>query len=131
VVGHVGDSRLYVLENGKISQVTRDDSWAATVMGGTDPEAMKHHPMRHVLTNVLGARDQTEIHVSERNLSGGELILLCSDGVHNVLNDDALGELMTGDDLEAMARRLVTTAIERGSRDNVTALLVRYMKDPA
>jgi protein phosphatase len=131
VVGHVGDSRLYILENGKISQVTRDDSWAATVMGGTDPEAMKHHPMRHVLTNVLGARDQTEIHVSERNLSGGELILLCSDGVHNVLNDDALGELMTGDDLEAMARRLVTTAIERGSRDNVTALLVRHMKDPA
>lgn len=87
--------------------------------------------MRHVLTNVLGARDQTEIHVSERNLSGGDLVLLCSDGMHNVLNEDALRELMTGDDLEVMARRLVTTAIERGSRDNVTALLVQYMKDPA
>ena len=132
VVGHVGDSRLYVLDNGKITQVTKDDSWAATVMGGTDPEAMKHHPMRHVLTNVLGARDQTEIHVLELDLSGGELILLCSDGLHNVLNDDALRELMTtDDDLAAMAGRLVTTAVERGSRDNVTALLVRYMKDPA
>lgn len=130
VIGHVGDSRLYLLEHGKVSQLTRDDSWAATVMGGDDPEAMKHHSMRHVLTNVVGARDQTEIHVSERDLSGGELVLLCSDGLHNVLNEDALAELMTGDDLEAMAKRLVTTAIERGSRDNVTALLVSYSKDP-
>jgi protein phosphatase len=131
VIGHVGDSRLYLLENGKLSQLTRDDSWAATLMSdGTDPEAMKHHPMRHVLTNVLGARDQTEIHVSERDLDGGGLMLLCSDGLHNVLNEDALRDLMTGDDLEAMAKRLVTTAIEQGSRDNVTALLVSYSKDP-
>jgi serine/threonine protein phosphatase PrpC len=129
VVGHVGDSRLYLLEDGKVSQLTRDDSWAATVMGGADPEAMKHHPMRHVLTNVLGARDQTEIHVAERDLKGGELLLLCSDGLHNVLNEAALVELMTGDDLEAMAKRLVLAAIERGSRDNVTALVVHYTRD--
>lgn len=129
VIGHVGDSRLYVLEHGTLSQATRDDSWAATVIGA-DPEAMKRHPMRHVLTNVLGARDQTEIHIAERELKGGELILLCSDGLHGALNEDALRDAMSADvDLPTLGKGLVARAIERGSRDNVTALLLRYTNE--
>jgi protein phosphatase len=99
-------------------------------MSGGYQDAMKHHPMRHVLTNVLGARDQTDIHLSERDLTGGEVMLLCSDGLHTVLDEDALAAAMTGDDLVTMAKQLVITAIERGSRDNVTVVLVSYTKDP-
>jgi hypothetical protein len=70
-IAHVGDSRMYLAGNGQLVQLTRDDSWAATVLGqsplnGAAPT--EQHPMRHVLTNVLGARDNTEIHMQERKI---------------------------------------------------------------
>ena len=96
-----------------------------------DSRRVADHPMRNVLTNVLGAREQTEIHLSERQLNHGEMLLLCSDGVHNVLDERALHGLLSRDGtLEAIARAVVTAAIEHGSRDNVTALVVRYLEGP-
>jgi protein phosphatase len=129
VIGHVGDSRLYVLSNGTLQPHTRDDTWAATLAaaGVQDEHEIAAHPMRHVLTNVLGAREQVDIHVSERALADGEMLLLCSDGVHNVLDAPTLAALMSAErDLEAKAGAVITAALERGSRDNVTALLVVY-----
>jgi protein phosphatase len=128
-VGHVGDSRLYLLSNGSLTAQTRDDTWAATVLGGADEDAshLAAHPMRNVLTNVLGAREHTEIHLAERQLKDGELLLLCTDGVHNVLDAAALHELLSQPaSLETIAKSVVKAAIGRGSRDNVTALVVRY-----
>jgi protein phosphatase len=131
-IGHVGDSRLYLLSNGTLSVQTRDDTWAATVLSGdADARRVADHPMRNVLTNVLGAREQTEIHLSERQLNHGEMLLLCSDGVHNVLDERALHALLSREGtLEAIARAVVDAAIERGSRDNATALVVRYLEGP-
>jgi serine/threonine protein phosphatase PrpC len=81
--------------------------------------------MRHVLTNALGARDQAEIHISEQALTGGETLLLCSDGLHTVLGNDAILALLEkGGDLEGLARNLVHAAIHGGGRDNVTVVLV-------
>ena len=131
--GHVGDSRLYLFAGGALHQQTRDDTWAASVLGATaDEGALTSHPMRHVLTNVLGTRDRPEIHVCERELDGGELLLLCTDGIHNVLDAGTLTALLSsGGDLETIAGSVVAAAIERGSRDNVTALLVRYEAEHA
>lgn len=130
LVGHVGDSRLYTLGDGVLTQVTRDDSWMATVLAqevGATPEALAGHPMRNVLTNVLGAREQIDINLSERPVKEGDLILLCTDGLHNVVDNETLCRLLgEGSDLSAIARRLIQTAIERRGRDNITALLVRY-----
>lgn len=129
--GHVGDSRLYVFSRGVLEQQTRDDTWAATVLNaeaGQDVAAVATHPMRHLLTNVLGAREP-DIHVAERELVDGELLLLCTDGVHNVVDTETLVRLLSADgDLRAIADSVVATALERGSRDNVTALLVRYVE---
>jgi protein phosphatase len=129
-IAHVGDSRLYLLSDGALSQLTRDDSWAATVLA-QDPSlgaaAIVHHPMRNVLTNVLGAREQVEMHLSERDLEGGEVLLLCTDGLHGVLDADALQHILnTVQDVDEAARVLVDRAMACGSRDNVTALVVRY-----
>jgi protein phosphatase len=132
-IGHVGDSRLYLLSNGTFAPQTRDDTWAATVLAGADgdPRRLSDHPMRNVLTNVLGAREQTEIHLSERQMRHGEMLLLCTDGVHNVLDDAALHELVARDATsEDVARSIIAEAIARGSRDNVTALVVRYLDGP-
>jgi serine/threonine protein phosphatase PrpC len=127
VVGHVGDSRLYVRADGVLQRITRDDSWAATILAQeiVDKSAIDQHPMRNVLTNVLGARDQTDVHLAEVPLRGGELLLLCSDGLHSALDDDDIARLLDAPgDLEAIARGLIEAALDAGSRDNVTALLV-------
>ena len=131
-IGHVGDSRLYLLSDGRLSVQTRDDTWAAMVLAGSDvdPSRLGEHPMRNVLTNVLGAREQVEVHLSERNLEGGETVLLCTDGLHGVLDPQTLRTILKdAADVEQAARTLVDTALERGSRDNVTALVVRYEAD--
>jgi protein phosphatase len=130
VVGNVGDSRLYLMTNAGFRQVTEDDTWAATMLrqsGGADATLLAHHPMRHVLTNVLGAREQTDVHMFERDLVDGDTLVLCSDGIYGVLDDPAIeSELKSRAEPRAAAERLVQSAIDRGSRDNVTALVVRY-----
>ncbi len=86
--------------------------------------------MRNVLTNALGARESVDIHLSEHDLVNGDHLLLCSDGLHGSLDANAIaGLLKSAPDVETAAQGLVTTAIERGSRDNVTALVVRYEAD--
>jgi protein phosphatase len=132
-VGHVGDSRVYLLANGGIERLTRDDSWAETILSHDPrlgPVDISNHPMRNVLTNVLGVREQIEIHLMERELQGGETLLLCSDGLHGVMDGETIREtIAAAPDVDAAARQLVGTAMERGSRDNVTALVVRYEAD--
>ena len=128
IVAHVGDSRLYLRTNGSLKRLTRDDSWAATILAQElgDKAAVAKHPMRNVLTNVLGAREQTDVHVAEVDLAGDELLLLCSDGLHSVVEDEDIARhLENADDLESAAKRLVDAAIAAGTRDNVTVVLTK------
>jgi serine/threonine protein phosphatase PrpC len=129
-VAHAGDSRLYVWSAGRIRQLTRDDSWTASILDA-DPDAnaavLGRHPMRGVLTNVVGARTQTMVHVAEERLAGGEVLLLTTDGVHSVLTETWLERaLAKDDDLPDLAARIVDGALRRGSRDNCTAIVARY-----
>jgi protein phosphatase len=132
-IGSVGDSRVYRLSGGRLLQVTTDDSWASTILSqdpALKPEDIAHHPMRNVLTNVLGGRSSVDVRVTEHTLNDGDVLLLCSDGLHNVIDLTLLEELLQQtSDVERIARTLVQTALERGSRDNVTALVVRYEAD--
>ena len=129
-VAHVGDSRLYLFANGTLRQMTRDDSWVASMLAldpSADPALLQNHPMRSALTNVVGDRGLTEIHVFEQPLAGGELMLLTTDGVHGIVDDKAIQTFMSsGDDLEEIAKKLVTAALDGGSRDNCTAIVARY-----
>jgi serine/threonine protein phosphatase PrpC len=126
----VGDSRLYVLKPESFDQLTHDDSWVATVLAkepGVDEATLARHPMRHVLTNVVGARDETEVEVGERPLENGETLLLCSDGLHGTIDDQTMSTILAErGNLEELAERLIAAALEREASDNVTALLVRY-----
>ena len=108
IVAHVGDSRLY--RTTALLQLTRR-SWAATVLGsanaGNAPKAI-----RHVLTNVLGARPDTLVHLLERELAGDETLLLCSDGLHGSVADETLRDILASDqELPAMAQLLISTAL--------------------
>jgi len=132
-VGHVGDSRLYVLAGEHIRQLTHDDSWMASMLAEdptVDVTRLDQHPLRNALTNVVGARRRTDVHVLEEVLSGGERLLLSTDGVHGELDDDRIEQLMLdSDDLRETATNLVAAALARGSHDNCTALVARYVPD--
>lgn len=128
-VANAGDSRLYLFADGRLVQLTRDDTWAATVLAsqGKSNPAAPPESMRRVLTNVLGARDHADVRLSEHDLSPGNMILLCSDGLHSVVDDPTLEKLMTdGGTPSAIVPRLVETALARGARDNITAIVARY-----
>ena len=127
--GHVGDSRLYALTADGFRQVTRDDTWVATILANDPsmtPADVARHPMRHVLTNVLGARDQVDVQMGEFRLAPGALFLLCSDGLYGMLTEGSLEAIMrAGGPLERMGKALIQAALEGGGHDNVTAVLVR------
>ena len=132
-VAHAGDSRLYVLAGDRLRQLTHDDSWMASMLA-QDPAAdrghYERHPMRNALTNVVGRR-RANVHVIEETLTGGELLVLTTDGVHGVLDGDRLEQLLldAAGDVRGMAEKLVAAALARGSHDNCTALIARYLRD--
>jgi PPM family protein phosphatase len=129
VAGHVGDSRLYSLSGGAFKPLTADDSWMAAILAhdpAADPAVLRHHPMRHALTNVVGARSRTEVHVVESPAASGDVLLLTTDGVHEVLDDYRLEQLVRrAEDPKVIAQTIVTTALAGGTRDNLTAVVVR------
>ena len=129
-IAHAGDSRLYLCANGALRLLTEDDTWVASVLAkdpSTDPGLLRQHPMRHALTNVVGSRPRTSVHVSEHALRGGERLALTTDGVHGVLEDAQLAEVLEGNsDAKRVAAALVDRALNGGSRDNCTAVVVDY-----
>ena len=125
----VGDSRVYLHTDAGLIQLTTDDSWVATMLA-RDPEAdaasLATHPMRHVLTNAIGAREETEVEIGERTLDTGDVLLLCSDGLYGDLDDATLARSMSREVAVAVAaQQLLDAALERGGKDNITALLLR------
>jgi protein phosphatase len=123
----VGDSRLYAFKNGQLRQLTRDDSWLVMLSNepGMTPEILRSHPMRNVLTNVVGARPELAVDPAE-TVVPGETLLLCSDGVHGSVPDELMASIIAGEpDLQKAAHTLIQTAMDRRSTDNVTAVLVR------
>ncbi len=131
VIGHVGDSRVYLWSAGRLVRLTNDDTWAASLIANrsADPESIKHHPMRNVLTNVVGVREDVAVHLSEIDLQEGDALLLSSDGVHGVLDDADILRVLGETPFAEVPGALVKAALDAGSRDNVTAVLARYRGD--
>jgi protein phosphatase len=127
----VGDSRIYSCRHGELCQLTNDDSWISELLANqpaVDPAALRHHPMRSVLTNVVGPRETLEFAVRERVLDEeGEVLLLCSDGLHGAIGDAEIRTILaSGGEAAAMAEQLVAAAMAGPASDNITALVVRY-----
>ncbi|HEY7540571.1 MAG TPA: PP2C family serine/threonine-protein phosphatase [Methylomirabilota bacterium] len=124
--GHVGDSRLYLVRGGRMVQLTRDDSLANSAWA--DADSAVGTVMKNVLTKALGVRPEVEFDVAAHDLLAGDIVLLCSDGLTNMLDDQAILEIVARDDehLEKTCDELVAAANARGGRDNISVLLLRY-----
>lgn len=133
-LGHIGDSRAYHYRDQHLEQLTSDHSWVNEQVraGLLDPAEAARHPMRHVITRALGPAP-TEPDLIHRDLQPGDWLLLCTDGLTGLVDDQTIAnELAVADHPEAAARRLVDLANQAGGPDNITVLLVRLeMVDPA
>jgi PPM family protein phosphatase len=126
---HVGDSRLYVLREGRFVQLTKDHTVAGerSRMGFMSKTRAKDHPDRSILTRSLGRELIVPIDRLSTRVYRGDTLLVCSDGLYNALPDEEIGEAMRDGDAATIARRLIDTANERGTLDNVTAGIVRIV----
>jgi serine/threonine protein phosphatase PrpC len=129
-VGSAGDSRCYLLRDAKLTQLTRDDSWvsAAWAEGILNSDELERHPLKNVITKAVGAKDTIEIDVQEHIMKPGDVVLLCSDGLHSMINDQAILTAVTPfpEILSDAAQKLIDAANEAGGKDNVSTVLLRY-----
>jgi protein phosphatase len=126
-----GDSRLYLVREGQLRQLTRDHSQVEKLksLGVLTEEEARHHPAQHMITRAVGATDILELDDDAIEVADGDVFLLCSDGLSNELSDAEILAVLTSVTCERASDELVELAIAHGARDNVTAVVVRA-EDP-
>jgi len=127
-IAHVGDSRLYLVRDGKITRLTSDHSWVNEQVqsGVIDSEQARNHPLRNVVTRALGGRPDLEVDVQTLELRSGDRLLLCSDGLTTMLDDaEILSIVLGGEGGVDQTDELIQAANESGGEDNTTAILLK------
>jgi protein phosphatase len=126
-VAHVGDSRGYLVRDGRIEQLTEDHSLVNERIraGLLTPEQARHHKLKNIITRSLGYTEDVEIDIQVRAVRRGDKFLLCSDGLSNLVEPAELGETVRSMNPQDAARQLVQMACSRGGDDNVTAVITR------
>lgn len=127
VIGHVGDTRIYLRRGGAIEQLTNDHTFAGELerAGAVSPSELKRHPQGHVLTRALGAQSDLSVETRALELRDGDRLLLCSDGLTAYAADaPSLDGHLSADAWRDIPAALVRWANEAGGRDNITAVVV-------
>lgn len=123
---NVGDSRLYLIRD-EIRQLSKDHSLVEEMvrLGGINEEEAKHHPDKNIITRAIGAKDDVEVDFFEYRLQKGDIILMCTDGLTNMVDDDEIFRIVKGGrDVVETAMQLVEKANENGGKDNIGIVLV-------
>lgn len=126
-IAHVGDARAYLLLGNRLRRLTRDDTWVQKQVeaGIITAEQAERHELRNVVTQVLGNKPEIDVHLaSPHELNEGDMFLLSSDGLHGVLSNEQLFQIMKNNQPQAAAEALVRAAIQADTSDNVTAVVV-------
>ena len=134
-VVHVGDSRCYLLRKGKLAQITVDHTVSEIMVetGKLSREESRHSPMGHALWNVLGGRStELAVDVYKLTLQRDDVLLLCTDGLYNMVPQETLQELLNSNSsAESACRKLVDLANENGGKDNITAIVSHFLAPQA
>jgi hypothetical protein len=132
-VAHVGDARAYLLLGDQLKRLTRDDTWVQKQVEANvlTPQEAANHELRNVVTQVLGNKEEIEVHLSHPlEVYSDDVFLLCSDGLHDPLNFREIHELLRGKSAQAAAEDLVQASINAQTHDNVTAVVVNVGQIP-
>lgn len=124
-IAEVGDSRAYLLRNGRLRQLTRDQSYVQMLvdLGALDESAARESPQRNVILQAVGTRPSLEVALGRLELRRGDRLLLCSDGLSNEVDDAELATLLSSQPPAAACEHAVARANEHGGRDNVTVIV--------
>lgn len=131
-VANVGDSRLYIIDHDAIRQITRDHSLVEEMvrLGEMDKADAKDHPDKNIITRAVGVMPEIAVDFFEVELKPGDQILMCSDGLTNMIEDDEIRKIVLGQrDIVEKAEKLIETANENGGRDNITVVLIEPFSD--
>jgi protein phosphatase len=127
---HAGDSRCYLFRRGKLRQLTVDHTWAVELAqrGLIKPEEVRRNQYRHIVTNILGGGEAgVRADVQRANLETGDAVLLCSDGLTDMLPDDRIAAVLAVEhNPQTACERLVGEANRNGGKDNITAIVARF-----
>jgi protein phosphatase len=126
---HVGDSRVYLLRDRQLEQVTQDHTVAQKLLeaGILNPEEAKTHRSRHILTNSLGGSPGVKGEIVKLRLQDGDRLLLCTDGLNDMVSDDKIADiLLTSIAPDTACRALTDAALDQGGRDNITVIVANY-----
>jgi protein phosphatase len=131
-IANVGDSRTYLVRDGKIERVTRDHSLVERLveMDQITPDEVYEHPSRNLIYRSLGAgHSEVDVDIFIERLQPGDVLLLCCDGLWEMIRDPELLRIITeNEDVEQACDRLISTANANGGEDNITAVLVRCVE---
>lgn len=130
-VANVGDSRLYVISGG-ITQITRDHSLVEEMvrLGEMDESQARRHPDKNIITRAIGVMESVQADFFEVDLHGEDIILLCTDGLTNMVTDEDIYRIAsTSDSLETKVSTLINTANRNGGRDNITVVMIKPFSD--
>ena len=132
-IGHVGDSRVYLLRDGEFKQMTLDHSLVEQLVreGVLTEEEAQNHPMRNIITRAIGTDESVEVDVVVEERSKGDLWLACSDGLHGLVDDRQMRDALRQYAPEKAADVLLKAALDAGGRDNVTLVIVHDGEEPA
>ena len=126
-IGHVGDSRTYLIRDGRIEQLTEDHSLVNEKIkaGLLTPEEAKNHKLKNIITRSLGYTEDVEIDLQIQAIRRGDRYVLCSDGLSNFVEASEIGEIVLDHGPQESSRRLIDLACERGGDDNITVVVAR------
>lgn len=131
-IANVGDSRAYFIRNGKVQQITEDHSLVseqvkAGILSASDA---KSHRLKNIITRSVGYQEEVDPDIRVQDLKAGDRILMCSDGLSNLVEDHEILEVVTKSDLKQACENLITLANERGGDDNITVLVFQAVEIP-
>jgi serine/threonine protein phosphatase PrpC len=126
-IANVGDSRAYSIGPRRIDQITEDHSWVQEQVrhGLITEEQARKHPQRNIVTRSIGSKPTVEVDLLTGQLNDGDTLLLCSDGLTGVVQDNEIQTIVTNNSAQEAARRLIALANSRGGPDNITVLIVK------
>jgi len=128
-IGHVGDSRAYLLRDNTLYQITKDHSLVEELVknGTITREEARFHPQKNIITRAVGTNKEVEIDLIVKERTKGDILLLCTDGLTNMLNDEEIKELLIiNDDMQKACELLVQLSNEKGGLDNISVVAIKF-----